>query len=230
MPCLLTIETATTVCSMALSVDKEVIFSRIETKNASHAAVLGVFASEAVDTVREKGLRIDAVAVSAGPGSYTGLRIGVSEAKGLCYGFDIPLIAIPTLTIMASQILQQCPGCYACPMIDARRMEVYAAIYDAHLHEIRPVQADIVDENTYLPWLETHRMAFAGNGSDKCRALLQSPNAVVLDHLYPTAEAMIPWAEEAFARSEFVDTAYFEPFYLKDFQATKARNKVLGGN
>jgi tRNA threonylcarbamoyladenosine biosynthesis protein TsaB len=230
MPCLLTIETATTVCSVALSIDKEVVFSRIETTVASHASTLGVFASEAVNYARKSAIRIDAIAVSAGPGSYTGLRIGVSEAKGLCYGFGIPLIAVPTLTIMASQILQQRPDSHACPMIDARRMEVYAAIYDPCMNEIRPVQADIVDENTYREWLETHRITFAGNGSDKCRPVLRSPNAAFLDNIYPTAPAMIPWAEEAFAREAFVDVAYFEPFYLKDFRATEARNKVLGTN
>ncbi|MDR0541462.1 MAG: tRNA (adenosine(37)-N6)-threonylcarbamoyltransferase complex dimerization subunit type 1 TsaB [Dysgonamonadaceae bacterium] len=228
MPCLLTIETATPVCSVALSVEGKSIFYRSDTAGAAHAAVLGVFASEAVNDARERGLAIDAVAVSAGPGSYTGLRIGISEAKGLCYGLGIPLIAVPTLKIIACRILQQRPGGYACPMIDARRMEVYAALYDARLNEIRMVQADSIDENSYSGYLEKQTVIFAGNGSDKCRTVIRSPNAVFLENIYPTAQAMIPLAEAAFARREFADTAYFEPFYLKEFQATVGRNKVLG--
>ncbi|MDR2804106.1 MAG: tRNA (adenosine(37)-N6)-threonylcarbamoyltransferase complex dimerization subunit type 1 TsaB [Dysgonamonadaceae bacterium] len=227
MPCLLAIETATPVCSLVLSVDHEPIFSRIEKTPASHAAVLGVFASEAVDWARKNGLSIDAVAVSAGPGSYTGLRIGVSEAKGLCYGFGIPLIAVPTLKIIASEILRRRPADYVCPMIDARRMEVYAAIYDAGLNPVRPALADIIDENSYREYLEKRPVVFAGNGSDKCRPVIRSRQAVFLENIYPTAQAMIALAEEAFARKEFADVAYFEPFYLKEFQAIRARNKVL---
>ena len=229
MSCLLTIETATTVCSVALSVNNQPVFDRIETTGASHAAVLGVFASDAVNYARKNGLTMDAVAVSAGPGSYTGLRIGVSEAKGLCYGLDIPLIAIPSLKILALQAVHRepcTPATLFCPMIDARRMEVYAALYDIHLNEIRAVQADIIDENAYREYLEKQPVVFAGNGSDKCRAVIQSPHAIFLENIYPTAQAMIPLANEAFARKEFVDTAYFEPFYLKEFQATVARNKI----
>ncbi|GHT48864.1 tRNA (adenosine(37)-N6)-threonylcarbamoyltransferase complex dimerization subunit type 1 TsaB [Bacteroidia bacterium] len=231
MLCLLTIETSTSVCSLTLSVDGKSVFDRMELTGASHAALLGVFASEAVAYARNKHLKLDAVAVSAGPGSYTGLRIGVSEAKGLCYGLAIPLIAIPTLKIMASQVLRPSPFAlrpnYFCPMIDARRMEVYAAIYDANLNEIRPVQADIMDENSYKEYLEKHTVAFFGNGSDKCRPVIQSPNAVFIPDIYPTAQSMISLAEEAFAKQDFVDTAYFEPFYLKEFQATVAKNKVI---
>jgi tRNA threonylcarbamoyladenosine biosynthesis protein TsaB len=141
----------------------------------------------------------------------------------------IPLIGVPTLQIIAAQILQQRTDSYVCPMIDARRMEVYAAIYDSDGKEIRPVQADIVDENTYREFLEMRPLVFAGSGSDKCRTVLRSPNAVFLENIHPTAEAMIPLAEEAFERQDFVDVAYFEPFYLKDFQATVPRNKVLTG-
>jgi len=230
MLCLLTIETSTTVCSVTLSVDNVPVFDRIETADASHAARLGIFVSDAVNYARKNGLTIDAVAVSAGPGSYTGLRIGVSEAKGLCYGFDIPLIAIPTLKILATQMLHHTSDSsfLLCPMIDARRMEVYAALYDAHLNEIRPVQADIVNENSYREYLEKRPVVFAGSGSDKCKKIIQSPNAVFLSTIYPTSQAMIPLANEAFARREFVNTAYFEPYYLKEFQTTVAKSKVLG--
>ncbi|MDR1527936.1 MAG: tRNA (adenosine(37)-N6)-threonylcarbamoyltransferase complex dimerization subunit type 1 TsaB [Dysgonamonadaceae bacterium] len=230
MPCLLIIETATPVCSVTLSIDNESVFDRINISGASHAVVLGVFVSEAVRYARKQNLSIDAVAVSAGPGSYTGLRIGISEAKGLCYGFGIPLIAVPTLKILALQTLHRAP-CLTdplfCPMIDARRMEVYAAIYDTHFNEIRPVQADIIDENSYKEYLAKQPVVFAGNGSDKCRPVIHSSNAVFVENIYPSARVMIPLAEEAFARKEFVDVAYFEPFYLKEFQATMARNKVL---
>ena len=230
MPCLLTIETATTVCSAALSIDNQAVFERIDTSGASHATVLGVFVSDAVNYARKNGWTIDAVAVSAGPGSYTGLRIGLSEAKGLCYGLGIPLIAIPSLKILAIQSVnhQSYPSpTLFCPMIDARRMEVYAALYDTHLNEIRAVQADIIDENSYREYLEQQPVVFAGNGSDKCRAVIRSAQAIFLENIYPTAQAMIPLANEAFARNEFVDIAYFEPFYLKEFQATVPRNKVI---
>jgi tRNA threonylcarbamoyladenosine biosynthesis protein TsaB len=227
MLCLLTIETSTSVCSINLSVNGASVFDRMELTGASHAALLGVFVSEAVAYARNHHLKIDAVAVSAGPGSYTGLRIGVSEAKGLCYGLGIPLIAIPTLKIMASQVETPYRASLRCPMIDARRMEVYAAVYDNHLNEVRPVQADIIDENSYQELLEKHTIAFFGNGSDKCRPVIQSPNAVFIPDIYPTAQAMISLAEEAFVQQDFVDTAYFEPFYLKEFQATVAKNKVF---
>ena len=230
MPCLLTIETATAVCSAALSVDHKPVFDRIDATGVSHAAMLGVFVADAVSYARKNGWTIEAVAVSAGPGSYTGLRIGTSEAKGLCYGWGIPLIAIPSLKILALQAASSKPypsPTLFCPMIDARRLEVYAALYDTDLNEIRAVQADIIDENSYREYLEKQPVVFAGNGSDKCRAVIQSPQAIFLENIYPTAQAMIPLAHEAFARNEFVDTAYFEPYYLKEFQATVGRNKVL---
>ncbi|MDR2843982.1 MAG: tRNA (adenosine(37)-N6)-threonylcarbamoyltransferase complex dimerization subunit type 1 TsaB [Candidatus Symbiothrix sp.] len=232
MACLLAIETATTVCSVNLSVDGKTVFNRIQLENAGHSALLGVFVSEAVSYARMNQLKIEAVAISAGPGSYTGLRIGVSEAKGLCYGFTIPLIALPTLKIMASSILQQLGSGSArsilCPMIDARRMEVYAALYDENLNEIRPAQADIMDANSYQDFLGQQQILFFGNGSEKCKSVIQSPRAVFIDTVYPAAEAMIPLAEQAFANQDFVDVAYFEPFYLKEFQATTPKNKVLG--
>ncbi|GAP71331.1 universal bacterial protein YeaZ [Candidatus Symbiothrix dinenymphae] len=220
MATLLAIETSTTVCSAALAVDGKVLLAREDHTGASHAALLGVFVAEGVDYARAHNLKMDAIAVSAGPGSYTGLRIGVSLAKGLCYGLDIPLIALPTLKILAS-------NCHCarndtpllCPMIDARRMEVYAAIYDENLQEIRPVQADIIDENSYHEYLNKQPVVFFGNGSDKCQKVISSPNAHFVPNIYPTAQAMIPLAETAFANKNFADVAYFEPFYLKEFQA-----------
>jgi tRNA threonylcarbamoyladenosine biosynthesis protein TsaB len=235
MACLLIIETSTTACSVHLSLHGSSVFNQIQAEGSVHSALLGVFVAQAVDVARKNQLTVDAVAVSAGPGSYTGLRIGVSEAKGLCYGLDIPLIAIPTLKILASLALRYSPytftdtqvSPYLCPMIDARRMEVYAAIYDTDLNEIRPAQADIIDAGSYQTLLDKQPVIFCGNGSNKCKEVIQSPNALFLDAIYPTAEAMLPLAETAYALGHFVDVAYFEPFYLKEFQATVARNKLL---
>lgn len=235
---LLSIETSTRTCSVALSIDGKPVFDRIHREEASHASQLGVFVWEAMAYARSNQWEIDAVAVSAGPGSYTGLRIGVSEAKGLCYGKGIPLIAVPTLSILAHTVAKsllsedaapanETANSYLCPMIDARRMEVYAALYDVHLREIRPVQTEIVDKDSYREYLEKQPVLFFGEGSDKCRTIIQSPNAQFIDNIYPTALAMIPLAENAFRRNEFVDAAYFEPFYLKEFQATVAKNKTL---
>jgi len=235
---LLSIETSTKVCSVVLSIAGKPVFERIHRAEASHASQLGVFVWEAVTYAQANQWKIDAVAVSSGPGSYTGLRIGVSEAKGLCYGKDIPLIAVPTLTILAHKVAKTllpedadsadaAMFPFLCPMIDARRMEVYAALYDIQLREIRSVQAEIVENNSYREYLEKQPVLFFGEGSDKCRSTIQSPHAQFISNIYPTAMDMIPLAEKAFRRKEFVDTAYFEPFYLKEFQATVAKNKIL---
>ena len=176
-----------------------------------------------MDFSRDKGVKVDAVAVSSGPGSYTGLRIGVSVAKGLCFGFGIPLIGIHTLDIMAatacskgdSQIVSTTDDLLYCAMLDARRMEVYAAIYNASLKPVRETKADIVEAGTYASYLE------------KGKPVITSPNAIFIEDIYPLAVNMIPLSEQAFAAGKFEDTAYFEPFYLKEFQATVARNKVL---
>lgn len=178
---------------------------------------------------------MDAVAVSSGPGSYTGLRIGVSVAKGLCFGFGIPLIGIHTLDIMAatvnskgdSQIVSITDDCLYCAMLDARRMEVYAAIYDASLKPVRETKADIVEAGTYASYLEKGKVCFFGNGASKCKSVITSPNAIFIEDIHPLAVNMIPLSEQAFATGKFEDTAYFEPFYLKEFQATVAKNKVL---
>jgi tRNA threonylcarbamoyladenosine biosynthesis protein TsaB len=232
MACLLTIETSTRICSLSLSLNGLPIFNRINKEGISHATQLGIFAHEAVEFARQNSFKIDAVAVSSGPGSYTGLRIGVSEAKGLCYGFGIPLIAIPSLKILTSALFLAHPNQFSlhdlfCPMIDARRMEVYSALYDQNLNEIQPVQAEIIDEDSYEEQLKKHRIIFFGDGSNKCRNEIFSTNAIFVDAIVPTAEAMIPLAEKAYAKKEFVDVAYFEPFYLKEFQATVAKNKII---
>ena len=231
MSCILSIETSTSVCSVALSMDGEVLFEKASFDGPSHAALLGVFIEEALSVLKGKGKKLDAVAVSSGPGSYTGLRIGVSVAKGLCFGFGIPLIGIHTLDIMAATAIKEnksAAGCLYCAMLDARRMEVYAAIYDSSLKLVRETTADIVEADTYSPYLEKGKICFFGNGAAKCKSVITSPNAIFIEDIHPLAVNMIPLAEQAFAAGQFEDTAYFEPFYLKEFQATIAKNKVLG--
>jgi tRNA threonylcarbamoyladenosine biosynthesis protein TsaB len=230
MSCLLHIETSTPVCSVALSADGEVIFEKTSFNGPSHAALAGVFTEEALSVVKAKALKLQAVAVSSGPGSYTGLRIGVSLAKGLCFGYGIPLIAIPTLELLAWQARQTVPaetGSLYCAMLDARRMEVYAALYDAGGKLVRPAAADILSPDAYAPFLETHKVYFSGNGASKCKDVITSPNAVFLEDIHPLAAAMVALADESFAAGKFEDTAYFEPFYLKEFQPTVPRNKVF---
>lgn len=231
MSCILNIETSTSVCSVALSAGGEVLFEKSSFEGPSHAALLGVYVEEALAVMKNKGLKLDAVAVSSGPGSYTGLRIGVSVAKGLCFGYGIPLIGIRTLEVLAVAALEQqnnASDCLYCAMLDARRMEVYASIYDASLKTVRKTAADIVDADTYAAYLEKGKVCFFGNGAAKCREVIASPNAVFMDDIHPLAVNMIPLSEKAFAEGQFEDVAYFEPFYLKEFQATIAKNKVLG--
>jgi tRNA threonylcarbamoyladenosine biosynthesis protein TsaB len=225
MICILYIESSVQNCSVALSIDGKRVWNKENNEAFSHSSVLGAYAFEAIRYVHENHFTLSAVAVSAGPGSYTGLRIGVSLAKGLCYGLEVPLIAIPTLKMMATRFIPT--SSYLCPMIDARRMEVYAALYDGNLNEIEPVRATVIDEHSYGERLSEHPIVFFGNGSDKCKALIRSSNAVFADNVYPLASDMIGLAEAAFLQKEFVDTAYFEPLYLKEFQATVPKNKVI---
>lgn len=231
MSCILHIETSTSVCSVALSVDEEVVFEKASFEGPSHAALLGIFVEEALAVLKGKKRKPDAVAVSSGPGSYTGLRIGVSVAKGLCFGFGIPLIGIHTLDILASTAIREnaeAADCLYCAMLDARRMEVYAAIYDAHMQTVRETAADIVEAGTYASYLDKGKVCFFGNGADKCKEVITSPNALFIDAIHPLAVHMVPLAIAAFEAGKFEDVAYFEPFYLKEFQATVAKNKVLG--
>ena len=172
MSCILHIETSTAVCSVAVSEDGQTIFVQEDMKGPSHAVSLGVFVDEALSFIDSHAIPLDAVAVSCGPGSYTGLRIGVSMAKGICYGRNVPLIGIPTLEVLCVPVLlyHELPeDAYFCPMIDARRMEVYAAVYDRALNVVRDISADIVDENSYLDILNEHPVYFFGNGAAKCR-------------------------------------------------------------
>ncbi len=220
---ILHIETSTNVCSVALSGNGQCLFSKSNADGMNHAALLSVFIAEALEAAKILSVKLDAVAVSSGPGSYTGLRIGVSTAKGLCYGYEIPLIAVSTLEIMTAGALKQMnekENVLFCPMIDARRMEVYDAFYDKNGKITREIAADIITDDSYSEILANQPVYFFGNGSDKCKSSLTSPSARFIDNIVPLAENMIELAEKAFKENNFVDTAYFEPFYLKEFQTT----------
>ncbi|WP_071145566.1 tRNA (adenosine(37)-N6)-threonylcarbamoyltransferase complex dimerization subunit type 1 TsaB [Bacteroides ihuae] len=226
MSCILHIETSTTVCSVAVSEDGQSVFVKEDFQGPSHAVSLGVFVDEALSFIDSHGIPLDAVAVSCGPGSYTGLRIGVSMAKGVCYGRNIPLIGIPTPEVLSVPVLlyHELPDdALLCPMIDARRMEVYAAIYDRSLNVKREISADIVDENSYLEFLCEHPVYFFGDGAAKCRDRIIHPNAHFIDDIYPVAKMMFPLAEKAIAKQDYKDVAYFEPFYLKEFVASQPK-------
>ncbi len=229
MSCILHIETSTTVCSVAVSEDGQNIFVKEDLKGPSHAVSLGVFVDEALALVDSRGILLDAVSVSCGPGSYTGLRIGVSMAKGICYGRNLPLIGLPTLEVLCVPVLlyHDLPeDAWLCPMIDARRMEVYAAVYDRALDVKREISAEIIDENSYLNILDEHPVYFFGNGAAKCREKIVHPNAHFIDDIHPLAKMMSSLAEKAVMNRKYENVAYFEPFYLKEFVATQP-NKLL---
>lgn len=228
MAIILSIETATPVCSCTLFQNGEVIINKESYEGQSHSTLLGVFVHDIMNQVRKSNLKLDAIAISNGPGSYTGLRIGVSVAKGLSYGLGIPMIAIPTPNIMATIMKDMVEeDTLLCPMIDARRMEVYATVFDKSLNVIRKTSADIVDANSYSDLLETNKIAFFGNGSEKCKEVITNPNAIFYKDINPLACAMGILAQKAFNEKAFVDSAYFEPLYLKEFVATTPKNKII---
>lgn len=224
MSCILHIETSTNVCSVALSEDGECIFNKEDHSGPNHSVALGVFADEAIAYADSRHLKLEAVAVSCGPGSYTGLRIGVSMAKGICYGRGLKLLAVPTTELMCVPVLlghdELEDDALLCPMLDARRMEVYAAVYDRALRPVRAIGADIVDGNTYRELLDRHPIYFFGNGAAKCMETIAHPNARLIEDIAPLARWMQPLAEKRMAEGKFEDVAYFVPFYLKDFVAS----------
>lgn len=224
MSCILHIETSTRVCSVALSEDGANIFEKADFEGPSHAVLLGSFVDEALSFADSHAMPLDAVAVSCGPGSYTGLRIGVSMAKGICYARDCKLLAIPTLELLCVPVLlyhDELPeDALLVPMIDARRMEVYSAVYDRALKAVRPVGADIIDEHSYAEFLAEHPVYFFGDGAAKCQDTIKHPNAHFLPNIQPIARNMFPLAEKRIALGNFEDVAYFEPFYLKEFVAS----------
>lgn len=228
MSCILHIETSTEACSVAVSQDGMNIFHTEETEGPAHAQVLGGMVDEALSFTDNHAIPFDAVAVSCGPGSYTGLRIGVSMAKGICYARDLKLIALPTLKVMCVPVLlrnDELPDdALLCPMIDARRMECYTAIFDRALNTIVETEAKVIDAHSFEEELNEHPVYFFGNGANKCKDVIEHSNAHFVDGIQPLAKWMAPLAEKAHANQQFEDVAYFEPFYLKEFIATKARN------
>jgi tRNA threonylcarbamoyladenosine biosynthesis protein TsaB len=232
MPVILNIETSTNVCSVALSAEGMVLCHFEDFQGQNHAALLSGYIKRCLDWARDHEMQLEAVAVSMGPGSYTGLRIGLSEAKGLAFALDIPLIGIDTLQLMATSVMfsqDVDPDALFAPMIDARRMEVYTAVYDMSLSPIIEPRPLILDETSYADMLADHKVMFFGNGSDKARDLIKSPNAIFIPDIVPLASDMIALAERDHARRNFIDIAYSTPRYLKDFQATKPRNPLATG-
>ena len=230
MSCILNIETSTDVCSVAISDSGQVIFNKEDHSGPNHAVKLGVYVDEALDFLDSHGLPLEAVAVSCGPGSYTGLRIGVSMAKGICYGRGVKLIAVPTLELMAVPVLlgehPEQEDALIVPMLDARRMEVYAEVLDRALRVVRPIQADIVDADTYKEYLDQHPVYFFGNGAAKCMETINHPNAHLVEGIEPLAKNMAPLAEKRFVEGKVEDVAYFVPFYLKDFVAKMPKKLI----
>ena len=233
MALILNLETATTVCSVSLAKDGELLAFKEINGDYSHAENLTLFIE---DVFKQAGLKlntIDTIAVSKGPGSFTGLRIGVSTAKGLCYSLDKPLIAINTLEHISSSVSntinqQQSTSNYLlCPMLDARRMEVYCAIYDSQNKNVMPTAALIIDENSFAEYLKENTVYFFGDGAAKCKQTLSgNKNAVFIDNVFTSAKNMVTLSEEAYNKKQFEDVAYFEPFYLKDFVAGKKKGEV----
>lgn len=226
MALILNIETATTVCSVALAEDGQLLALKEQDGDYSHAENLTLFVEEVMKQANAKLTDIDAVSVSKGPGSYTGLRIGVSTAKGLCYSLDKPLVAVNTLQHLALALSQKekiAAGMF-CPMLDARRMEVYCAIYNSSNKIIKPTAAEIIDENSFAHLLSKNVIYFFGSGAGKCKEVLAgNKNAVFIDGIVPSAANMITLSEQAYINNMFEDLAYFEPFYLKDFIAGKKK-------
>ncbi len=239
MALVLNIETSTEVCSVALANNGIVVALRENLTGQRHAELLTVYIKEVFNEYGIVNGDIDAVAVSGGPGSYTGLRIGVSTAKGFCYASGLPLIALSSLEAMTNFVMNnlsdyQYPekgNLLFCPMIDARRMEVYTAFYDRNGTLVREIKADIIDHQSYLSYLEQNTVFFFGNGAFKCRDSISHPNAVFIDGITTSAKSMAPLSEREFQLGKFVDVAYYEPFYLKDFVATiPVKNIFKGGN
>ena len=223
---ILNIETSTDVCSVAVTYEGMVLCHREDFSGHNHATMLSGFIKDCLDHIATHEMKLDAVAVSIGPGSYTGLRIGLSEAKGLCYALNIPLIGIDTLKTMAVEVMftQEIEGDELfVPMIDARRMEVYTAVYDMALSTLVAPTPLILTPESFDSYLADRRLLIFGNGSDKARDVITSPNAKFISGIHPLAANMLPLAEQAYMRKEFLDLAYSVPLYLKEFQATKPK-------
>jgi tRNA threonylcarbamoyladenosine biosynthesis protein TsaB len=235
MALILNIESSTEVCSVSLAKNGTSIQTLENLTGQNHAMLVTVYIQEILLSQGFTFNQLDAIAVSGGPGSYTGLRIGVAAAKGICYASGLPLIAITSLEAMSQHVishhieymLPKDEELFFCPMIDARRMEVYTAIYNHKEEMIREIKADIIDHLSFLSYLEKGKMFFFGNGATKCKNAITHPNAYFLDQVTTSANYMTNLSEKAFQEKNFVDIAYYEPFYLKDFVATIPTKNVF---
>jgi tRNA threonylcarbamoyladenosine biosynthesis protein TsaB len=235
MAFILLIETATETCSVALSSSGSLLAFRESSGGYNHSEKLTIYIEEVLSQAGIDSAQLDAVCVSQGPGSYTGLRIGVSAAKGICYALGIPLIAISTLDSMASNMTKSLKDhnlpvgkpFLLCPMLDARRMEVYTAIYNAEGERISEIEAKIIDENSFDDLTSENQLVVFGNGADKCIPFLSRPGIHFIKDIEASARFMSDLAYKRYQGKTFVDVAYFEPFYLKDFIATIPKNKIL---
>lgn len=222
MAYILNIETTTTNCSVSLSHEGETLVLKEDyNDNYSHAERLHVYIEEVLTEANLPLNKLNAIAVSKGPGSYTGLRIGVSAAKGLCYALEVPLISVSTLEALANQV-QEKRG-IVIPLLDARRMEVYSAIFDEQKNLIREIQAEVIDENSFASYLKKGPVWFIGNGVEKTKTVINHSNVNYVEGKLPSANEMSFLSYEKYKKSDIEDVAYFEPFYLKDFIAIKPK-------
>lgn len=234
MALILNIETAEEVCSAGLARDGKLIDVQESRESRAHATTLTPFIESLMSRNGLALSDLDAVAVSKGPGSYTGLRIGVSVAKGICYAADLPLIGVNTLEALVvpvaaqkDQYIKNGETVYFCPMIDARRMEVYTTLYDEGLNQVEDIKAEVLEADFMLKYRQNAKVLMFGSGAAKFSKLNASENTIIIEDIVPRAENMAPLAEKAFQSKKFENTAYFEPFYLKDFIPTVPKNKVL---
>lgn len=234
MALILNIETSTEICSVCISDGLQILAKKEISDEKSHASKLTVFIQEFFEQLKIKASDLSAVAVSQGPGSYTGLRIGVSTAKGIAYASGIPLIALDSFKALALKVKtefekknQNIADAYFCPMIDARRMEVYTATYDNEMNMIEEISAKIIDTNSFQNILKSKKMFFFGNGAEKCSEIIKSENAIFLKNISLSAENLVPLANQLYETKNFVDVAYFEPFYLKNFIATTSKKNIF---
>jgi tRNA threonylcarbamoyladenosine biosynthesis protein TsaB len=223
------IETSTSICSVALSENGKIIELKESSDEKAHARILAFFIQEILQKQNIKVEQLNAIVVSRGPGSYTGLRIGVATAKGLAYAANIPMIAISTLKAMAAGYSKQSKqeNALIIPMIDARRMEVYSAVFNQKNEEIRGIQADIVDADTYAAYLLEQKVIFIGDGAVKCKETINNENAIFVENFNPSAAFMLELAEQKWLNKQFEDVAYFEPLYLKDFLAGIPKKNIF---
>jgi tRNA threonylcarbamoyladenosine biosynthesis protein TsaB len=229
MALILSLETSTDICSVALHDDQRLIITSEVHLGQSHASKLAILVDHVLNVSNHKANELHAVAVSSGPGSYTGLRIGASLAKGMCFTLELHLISVDTLKLMTTQVknVLDFKDHLFCPMIDARRMDVYCLLMHPNGNVVLPVEARTIDEESFLHFLRENKIVFFGNGASKCRKVITDENAVFFEGIYPKASAMGPLAFELYKNNTFEDVSNYEPFYLKQFVAKKPKTDMI---